>query len=83
MLKLEGLVLIGSGDGAGCSTCTLYAGSSGISGCWITGADVLTSGGVISENLDGNGESIACAITTGSGRAYFFPKRFRKPTIVF
>ncbi len=28
-----------SGDGAGCKTCTLYAGVSGRSGCWMIGAE--------------------------------------------
>jgi hypothetical protein len=28
-----------SGDGAGCRTCTLYAGVSGMPGCWMTGTD--------------------------------------------
>jgi hypothetical protein len=40
-----------SGDGAGSSTCTLYAGVSEISGCWITGAEDVERSFGSSENL--------------------------------
>jgi len=40
-----------SGDGAGCKTFTLYAGVSGSSGCWMTGADVVGRSFGRSENL--------------------------------
>jgi hypothetical protein len=40
-----------SGDGAGNSTCTLYAGVSGMSGCWMTGADDVGRSFGSSENL--------------------------------
>lgn len=42
-----------SGDGAGCSTCTLYAGVSGKSGCWMTGAEDVERSFGSSENLRG------------------------------
>jgi hypothetical protein len=40
-----------SGDGAGSSTCTLYAGVSGMSGCWMTGAEDVERSFGSSENL--------------------------------
>ena len=40
-----------SGDGAGCKTFTLYAGASGMSGCWITGAEDVGRSFGSSENL--------------------------------
>lgn len=39
------------GVGAGWRTFTLYAGTSGSSGCWITGAEVTSLSFGISENL--------------------------------
>ena len=40
-----------SGEGAGNKTCTLYAGVSGISGCWMTGAEDVERSFGSSENL--------------------------------
>lgn len=40
-----------SGDGAGSRTCTLYAGVSKRSGCWMTGADDVERSIGTSENL--------------------------------
>ena len=40
-----------SGEGAGIKTCTLYAGVSGRSGCWMTGAEDVGRSFGSSENL--------------------------------
>jgi hypothetical protein len=67
-----------SGDGAGSNTFTLYAGISGMSGCWMTGAEDVDRSFGSSENLQPPGfhESRGSRHVT---RSALFTKQVAKP----
>lgn len=71
----------GSGVGAGWRTVTLYAGVSGRSGCWMTGAERLSADCGTSENLSETKLSISSGeMMNGTD---FLPRMLRKPVMVF
>jgi hypothetical protein len=71
-----------SGDGAGCRTCTLYAGVSETSGCWMTGAEDVERSFGSSENLTPKGY-MRPVEAIKKRKTYFLPSKLRNPMMVF
>jgi hypothetical protein len=70
-----------SGVGAGTKTWTLYAGVSGNSGCWMTGAEDVGRSFGSSENL--RGDMILSENWSTNSRTHFLPNKLRKAMMVF